>query len=212
MPKLDSILRVAEEKEFASLTLEGSVLDLGGVGNAGYLRNIKGNHEVTSVNVDPATGCTLVHDLERTPLPLQSASFDVVIMNNTLEHIYHARELVAEAVRVLREGGIIIITVPCLFPIHPSPRDYWRFTDDALRTMLAENGITQVTSKALGTGVCTVCHHLIERLLPRPLRILTYFLRPISSLFDRIMYAFRRPGSVQKREYYTLGYFVTGTK
>lgn len=210
--RMESILRKEEEEQFASLRLHGKVLDLGGEKRSGYLTHVEGTYHVTTVNISTETGCDVVHDLEVTPLPFDNASYDAVILNNTIEHIYHARELVCDALRILRPGGQIIITAPFLFPVHPSPHDYWRFTDEAVRTMLKEGGVTQVVCIPLGTGVTTVIYHLFERLLPRPLRIVAHIVRPIAGVLDAVIYATRRRGSVQLREYYTLGYFVVGTK
>ncbi|MFZ2269547.1 MAG: class I SAM-dependent methyltransferase [Azonexus sp.] len=47
-----------------------------------------------------------------TELPLASASFDIVTMLATLEHLAHPAEMVAETFRVLRPGGRVLITVP----------------------------------------------------------------------------------------------------
>jgi SAM-dependent methyltransferase len=209
---MDSILRTEETKAFKTLTFEGKVLDLGGVKNSGYLRLVHGNFDITSVNFDINTGCDVIHDLEVTPIPFDNVSFDVVVINNTLEHIYHAQELVKESVRVLKKKGKVVITVPFLFPEHPSPHDYWRFTGDSMRLMLRDAGLSEVFITPLGTGVFTVCHHFIERLLPRPLRIVLFILRPLTFTLDAIVYSLRKKSSVQNRKQYALGYFVVGTK
>jgi SAM-dependent methyltransferase len=48
----------------------------------------------------------------REPLPLEDASFDVVVMLATLEHIPDKEPLARECFRLLRPGGRVIITVP----------------------------------------------------------------------------------------------------
>jgi len=210
--KFDSILRTEESREYAKLKLFGKVLDLGGVKNSEYLKLAQGDFVVTSVNFDASTGCDVLHNLEQTPIPFPDSSYDAVVLNNTLEHIYHVQELVKESVRVLKKGGRIIITIPFLFPEHPSPSDYWRFTEESIRKMLEDNNMSEIYIQSLGTGVFTVCFHFVERLLPKSLRVLTYVLRPVVYMLDSIMYAVRKKGSKQKRKYYALGYFIVGTK
>ncbi len=209
---LDSILRGEEHRELTKLTLDGAVLDLGGEGASGYLTGVPGGRTVTTVNLGSEKGCDVVHDLEQLPLPFGEASYDAVILYNTLEHIYHARELVNDTYRVLRQGGKVVITVPFLFPVHPSPRDYWRFTEDAMRQMLRDAGYSDITCVPLGTGVSIVCYHFFERLLPRPLRFVAFFLRPLARGLDWLLYHVRFRSGQQKREWYTLGYFLIGNK
>lgn len=48
--------------------------------------------------------------LEHTDFP--DASFDVIIMNAVLEHLYNPMEVLREARRLLRKGGLIFINVP----------------------------------------------------------------------------------------------------
>lgn len=210
--KFNSILRAEESKEFRKIILNGEVLDLGGEKNSGYLSLAQGKFQVTTVNLSKDIGCDIIHNLEEVPLPFSNETYDAVVLNNTLEHIYHAQELVKESVRVLKKGGKIIITIPFLFPEHPSPHDYWRFTGESMQKMLEDNGVSGVNIKPLGIGVFTVCYHFIERLLPEPLRVVTYVLRPLVRLLDATTYSIRKKESKQKREQYALGYFVIGIK
>lgn len=45
-------------------------------------------------------------------MPFRDASFGSVFSNSTLEHIPRTREVIAEASRVLRPGGVLVVTVP----------------------------------------------------------------------------------------------------
>jgi 2-polyprenyl-3-methyl-5-hydroxy-6-metoxy-1,4-benzoquinol methylase len=55
----------------------------------------------------------VVWDLEQTPYPLADGSFDVVVLTEVLEHLreYPAQSL-AEARRLLRPGGLLVLTTP----------------------------------------------------------------------------------------------------
>jgi len=61
-------------------------------------------------------------------LPLADASFDAVVMLEVLEHLRHPRQALAEAARVLRPGGRLLLSMPFLYPIHDAPHDYQRLT------------------------------------------------------------------------------------
>ena len=132
---ISTLLRLAEHKALSRVQLSGRVLDLGGDTHAEYRAYLKGQHAITSVNMDPATSPDITHDLE-TPLPITSGAYDHVLLINVLEHVYEYRQLLAEAYRVVRPGGTVTVVVPFLFPIHPDPHDFWRFSGETLRTRL----------------------------------------------------------------------------
>jgi spore maturation protein CgeB/SAM-dependent methyltransferase len=59
-------------------------------------------------------------------LPFEDASFDTVVLGEILEHLTHPARVLAEAKRVLREGGRLIITVPYgLNSHHDHKRTYY---------------------------------------------------------------------------------------
>lgn len=208
-----SLLRQAEHKALSTVTLNGSVLDLGGGKDAEYLSYIKGTFSVTTLNLDEDTRPDIFHDLE-TPLPIPDASYDHVLLINVLEHIYDYRQLLSEAARVVRPGGKIVIIVPFLFPVHPSPRDFWRFTDEALRRECEALSLSDITISPLGRGVFSAQFLFIDRLLPRPLRIIGFYIkRPLIYLAD---YLFARLARFLGKKYspneYALGYLAVGTR
>lgn len=54
-------------------------------------------------------------DLEKDPLPFVENSFDVIVLSEVLEHLnFHAGRVFSEMARVLKKGGIIIVTTPNL--------------------------------------------------------------------------------------------------
>ena len=210
MSSTPTLLRRAEHEALQALTLSGTVLDLGGEKGASYLSFIKGSFTVTALNMAPAASPDIIHDLEQ-PLPLPDASYDNVMLINVLEHIYEYRALLSEAARVLRPGGTIAIIVPFLFPIHPSPRDYWRFTAATLRRELEQLGLSHITIVPLGSGVFAARYVLLDRLMPGALRFIGYYtLRYVTYALD---YLFSSVARLLRKGYspseYALGYCVT---
>jgi ubiquinone/menaquinone biosynthesis C-methylase UbiE len=103
-------------------------------------------------------------DLSRTSLP--ENHFDVVVMSETLEHLLQLVETVNEVRRILKPGGVFLVTVPydfflspffILFNIHCVIQGYLlgsvyhkyrcghinHFTKRRLRRLLAENGFRE---------------------------------------------------------------------
>lgn len=58
----------------------------------------------------------VTHQVDMTDLPMVDATYDVVIANHLLEHIDDDRKAMRELFRILKPGGVAVITVP----INPS--------------------------------------------------------------------------------------------
>jgi SAM-dependent methyltransferase len=63
---------------------------------------------------------------------IESASFDVVISGQVLEHVEFFWVTAAEMVRVLRSGGLLCIIAPRGFERHRYPVDCYRFDADGM--------------------------------------------------------------------------------
>ena len=72
--------------------------------------------------------------------PFLEAEFDSVIMNQVLEHVFEPQILFSEIRRVLKHGGIFLISVPFVWDEHEQPHDYARYSSFGLRYMLNKHG------------------------------------------------------------------------
>jgi SAM-dependent methyltransferase len=71
--------------------------------------------------------CDLSH-----PLPLETGSFDTIILSDVLEHLPEPATCWAEVSRLLAPGGKFILNVPFWCRVHQAPHDYYRYTQFAL--------------------------------------------------------------------------------
>ncbi len=62
-------------------------------------------------------------------------SFDYVLADQVIEHVRKPWVGVEEVRRVLKPGGITVLTSALMFYIHGVPYDYWRFTPAGLRIL-----------------------------------------------------------------------------
>jgi SAM-dependent methyltransferase len=79
--------------------------------------------------------------------------YDCFILTQTLQYIYDVRAAVTQCERLLRPGGVLLVTVPCLSRIVHGEGlewDYWRFTAASCRRLFGE---------AFGDGNVTVQTH-----------------------------------------------------
>ncbi|HEY0010301.1 MAG TPA: methyltransferase domain-containing protein [Candidatus Paceibacterota bacterium] len=210
---IPTLLRLAEHEALSKVRLTGDVVDLGGDARSGYRTYLTGEYRTTVVNLDHKARPDVVHDLEE-PLPFPDGAFDHALLINVLEHVYGYRQLLGETARILKPGGSACIVVPFLFPVHPSPQDYWRFTKEALMRECAAAGFTVDRLTPLGKGLFAARYVMLDRLLPGPLRAITHYsLRYVSGLLDACFTALaHRLGKRYDPADYALGYFVHATR
>lgn len=124
----------------AAVHAHGRLLDVG-CGNRPY-------GELFAARVDAYVGCDIVQSSDArvnvlchaTELPFGEGSCDTVLVTQVIEHVADHRTLLAEAFRVLRPGGVLILSGPMYWPLHEEPFDFFRFTRHGLRYLLAGVG------------------------------------------------------------------------
>ena len=94
-------------------------------------------------------------------LGLAGASFDIVLCTEMLEHVPEPQRAVDEMWRVLKPGGLLLLTTRFLFPIHDAPHDYFRFTKYGLRHLLRRFDIVSLEEETTAVGTLAV---LVQRL------------------------------------------------
>jgi len=78
-------------------------------------------------------------------------TFDFCISDQVFEHIEGNPFLAfAESVRVLKPGGYVCHTTCFINPIHGSPKDFWRYTPDALRLLASSTGCVEIYTDCWG--------------------------------------------------------------
>jgi SAM-dependent methyltransferase len=87
-------------------------------------------------------------------LPVEDASFDIVLCTQVLEHCDEPAQAVRELRRVTRPGGRVLASTHGVQVYHPSPTDYWRWTHDGLRRLFEVNAdwSALAVEPAAGTG------------------------------------------------------------
>jgi SAM-dependent methyltransferase len=109
------------------------------------------------------------------PLPLESGSFDTVILTDVLEHLQRPELLLSEVFRILRPGGKAIIGVPFLYSLHEEPYDYYRYTRHKLLAFGEEFGFETVSLSEVG-GPLDVIHDIGCKILVRiPVVVQLYY-------------------------------------
>jgi SAM-dependent methyltransferase len=103
--------------------------------NAGLTLSVSHSDRLASVLGIEASEVVLADYPEHNLLSLNfpDSSFDYLLSDQVLEHVEgDPYQAIRECHRVLRPGGISILTTCFINPIHSCPKDFWRFTPDAL--------------------------------------------------------------------------------
>lgn len=87
---------------------------------------------------------------------LESDSWDLIILSQTLEHVKDPQGAISECYRLLRGGGHLIVDCPFYYPYHAEPEfgDYWRVSDAGMKLLLFNAGF-EVTRCVLKDMILT---------------------------------------------------------
>lgn len=88
--------------------------------------------------------------------PFESDSFDAVLCNQVLEHVFEPESFLAEIRRVLRPGGRLLLTVPFAWDEHEQPWDYARYSSFGLAALLGRNGFRILSHRKLRADASTL--------------------------------------------------------
>lgn len=149
------LTRLTLDRFIVAHASSGSTLDLGaqtGPYAAHFPRRV-------AVDIKSGPGVQVVGDA--LALPFAEASFDVVLCTEMLEHVAEPQRAIDEMQRVLRPGGVLLLTTRFLFPIHDAPHDYFRYTKYGLRHLLRRFDIVELREETTAVGSLAV---LMQRL------------------------------------------------
>lgn len=73
-------------------------------------------------------------------LPLEESGFDLVLSTQVLEHARDPSLYLRECRRMLKPGGVLILSTHGMMIWHPDPNDFWRWTCEGLRLELESAG------------------------------------------------------------------------
>ena len=85
-------------------------------------------------------------------LPVEDASFDLVLCLQVLEHAEDPAQGVRELRRVVAPGGAVLASTHGVQVYHPSPEDLWRWTHTGLERLFREHGDWKTVTVRPGAG------------------------------------------------------------
>jgi SAM-dependent methyltransferase len=139
--------------------VSGSLLDAG-CGNRPYLP-LYADRVTRHVGLDAVAGDGVDVIAFADQFPFLDGVFETVVMTEVLEHVADAERAAAESYRVLKPGGMWIVTVPYIYPTHEAPHDHRRFTHFGLIALAERRGFEVVSVAAKGGELLLVAHWML---------------------------------------------------
>lgn len=128
-------------------------------------------------------------------LPFASQSFDFVICTQVIEHVEEPSQVMLEINRVLKNGGLLMLSAPMYWRLHEEPYDFYRYTKHGLSYLLKKNGFELIEFIQQG-GAWRVVGQALVNTLSAAITFRTYGVKGLATtvlnvffdLLDRVNY------------------------
>lgn len=172
--------------------MRGKVIDIGGkkLKKRGKFLPPQQNIERWEyLNIDESTNPDYCCSAEN--IPVENSFFDTIIFCEILEHLEKPEKVLKEISRIIKPDGVLIASIPFLFPVHADPYDFQRWTKDKINKELLSLRFSEIEITPMG-GPATVFHDIIIICIKRTnsiylrllLKVLLISITPFLNLMD----------------------------
>ncbi len=114
------------DKFFPEGIVNKKILEIGVGGEGGLIRNLKNNNHVEGIDISDSAilncrkfGLTLQKaNLDIDSLPYNPGSFDIIFAFEVFEHFANPQHAIEELRKVLKSGGVLIVSIPTPLTYH----------------------------------------------------------------------------------------------
>jgi len=129
--------------------VHGKVIDLG-CGSQTYRHSLNKNIKYYSLDIEKRTSdVDFVSNIMNMHI-VKSETFNSAMCFSVLEHVKNPAKAAKEIHRILKNDGVVIITVPHISRIHEAPHDYFRFTNFGIEALLRDANFEIISTHATG--------------------------------------------------------------
>lgn len=155
-------------------TIKGDILDFG-CGSKPYESLFKNAKSYVGVDIKVSgnnhenSKIDFFYDGKNLPFP--SDHFDAVVCFEVFEHVFNIEEVLVEIRRVLKPGGLLLVSIPFAWDEHEIPYDFARYTSYGIKHIFQNNKFEVVELEKTTTYVLAVCQmfiaYLVQYALPK---------------------------------------------
>ena len=185
--KMRAIHRIAPERAFQE------ILEVGG-GRSGLTALLYPQAKITNLDLNPAYAhapCNLQEQVrfvcgDATDLTFEDYAFDAVTMFDLLEHVADHEKAIAEALRVLRPGGFLLVS---------TPNENWRFPYYRFMQPFCPSEAEMLATWGHARRGYALSE--LQGLIPLPCKGMATFINPLTILGHDISFS-RLPGRLRR--------------
>lgn len=209
----DRILLQRQITQYAPL-LTGALLDVGSGRSRRYEKACVNVTSYKTMDVDERGQPDVIGSAEAIPFP--DATFESVLCTQVLEHLPHPVKAIEEMYRVLKPGGLCLLTAPQWNELHEEPHDYFRYTKYGLQTLFEDAGFTvealDQRGKYFSERAQQKIRYWINTWRPYERKWTMIFVGPLSHLLSR--YAVWRDARTKNpaADAHAIGWLILGRK
>jgi SAM-dependent methyltransferase len=79
--------------------------------------------------------------------PFSGATFDSLVANEVFEHVFNPDQFLNEIFRVLKPGGMALLTMPFVWDEHEQPYDFARYSSFGIKALLEKHGFEVIEQR-----------------------------------------------------------------
>ncbi len=91
-----------------------------------------------------------------TTFPFIDGEFDSIVINQVLEHVFNPEVFLKEVKRVMKDGGVLLLTAPFVWDEHLQPYDFARYSSFGMKWLLENNGFEIVELRKTGADLSVI--------------------------------------------------------
>lgn len=193
--------------------ISGRTLDVGSGPTGRYKSLFKNISEYVKLDIEgvPNVDATGTADA----IPFTDNSFDSIVCTQVISDVYNVPKAFSEFYRVLKPGGLALITSGFMDPMNFDAGEYWRFTRNAFER-LAKDADFEIEVLEHRGGMWSFRAQMIIRYIINTLDVYDHWYAPIVNLFSKIYCApyllLDRIDNSETSKLFTHGYLLLARK
>jgi len=131
-----------------AVQITGRTLDVG-CGNKPYAQLFR-SKEYIGLEIDTPQNRAekkADHYYDGNQFPFANETFDSLVANEVFEHVFNPDQFLNEIFRVLKSGGMTLLTLPFVWDEHEQPRDFARYSSFGIKALLEKHGFEIVEQR-----------------------------------------------------------------